>query len=103
MRATTRYLIAITLGLSRAAAAEPLPDAAALARLNARLAPVDLKAELGQLPEAERAALAKMIAAAKVMDTLFLRQVWAGNQTVLLDLINDNSNLGRARLHAFLQ
>jgi hypothetical protein len=44
-----------------------------------------------------------MIEAAKVMDTLFLRQVWAGNETVLLDLINDGSNLGRARLHAFLQ
>jgi hypothetical protein len=102
MRATKRYLIA-TLLMSRAATAEPLPDAAALARLNARLAPVDLKADLGQIPDNERAALAKMIEAAQIMDPLFLRQVWAGNETVLFDLVADNSTLGRARLHAFLQ
>jgi hypothetical protein len=102
MRATTRYLIAVILGLSRAAAAAPLPDAAALARLNARLAPVDLKADLAQLPGGERAALARMIAAAKVMDTLFLRQVWAGNETMLLSLLQDTSELGRARQHYFL-
>jgi hypothetical protein len=103
MRATTRYLIAATVVLSRAAAAEPFPDAATLAKLNARLAPVDLKADLGQVPENEQAALARMITAAKIMDTLFLRQVWAGNETLLLDLVNDGSPLGRARLHAFLQ
>jgi hypothetical protein len=102
MRATTRSLIA-TLALSRAAAAEPLPDAATLAKLNARLAPVDLKADLAQLPDDERAALARMIGAAKIMDSLFLRQVWAGNETILLDLVGDGSTLGRARLHAFLQ
>src|SRR4030095_7418978 len=37
------------------------------------------------------------------MDALFLRQVWAGNQALLLDLSQDRSPLGQARLHAFLQ
>jgi len=36
------------------------------------------------------------------MDTLFLRQVWAGNETMLLDLLQDNSALGRERLHSFM-
>ena len=62
MRATKSYLIA-TLLMSRAAIAEPLPDAAALTRLNARLAPVELKADLGPLPANERAALAKIVEA----------------------------------------
>src|SRR5688572_27746090 len=105
MRATTRLLIATTALLPQLAAraAEPLPDVATLSRLNARLAPIDLTVQVGQLPAAEQAALAKIIEAAKVMDGLFLRQVWAGNETALLGLVADTSNLGRARLHAFLQ
>ncbi|HEY7371312.1 MAG TPA: hypothetical protein VIF57_03975 [Polyangia bacterium] len=86
-----------------AAARAPLPDAAALNKLSARLAPVDLVVDVQALPAGERAALAELIAASKFMDTLALRQVWAGNETVLLDLTRDRSPLGQARLHAFLQ
>jgi hypothetical protein len=68
----------------------------------ARFAPVDLKADISKLPGNERQALKKMVEAAKIFDTLFLRQVWAGNETMLLDLLHDTSPLGRARLHAFL-
>jgi hypothetical protein len=93
-------------GVSLAADAVPPaapPDLATLNQLTARLAPVDLVADLRGLPASERAALAKIVAAAKVMDILFLRQVWAGNETLLLDLLADQSALGKARLHAFLQ
>jgi hypothetical protein len=79
------------------------PDAAALNKLSARLAPVDLVVDVAALPASERAALAELIAAAKIMDTLALRQVWAGNETLLLDLLRDRSPLGQARLHAFMQ
>jgi hypothetical protein len=80
------------------------PDAGALERLSSRLAPVDLAVDLGALPLRERAALAAMIEAARLTDTLFLRQAWAGNETLLLELLaDDGSRLGRARLHAFLQ
>ena len=78
---------------------------AAVQRLEAmarRFASVDLTADVAALPENERRALAKMIEAAKVFDTLFLRQVWEGNETMLLDLLQDSSALGRARLHYFL-
>jgi len=85
------------------APATVVPDAAALARLSARLAPVDLVVDVEALPASERAALAEMIAASKIMDTLALRQVWAGNEPLLLDLTRDRSPLGQARLHAFLQ
>src|SRR5439155_10226896 len=79
------------------------PDLAGLKRISARLAPVDLTADVRGLPAGERAALAKIIAAAKVMDTLFLRQVWAGNEGLLLELAQDGSPLGRARLQTFVQ
>jgi hypothetical protein len=82
--------------------ATPAPDAAQLQRMTARFAPVDLKVDLGKLPDHEKRALARMVQAARLMDALFLRQVWAGNETLLLELVKDTSPLGRERLHAFL-
>ena len=70
--------------------------------MTARFAPVDLAADLTALPANERRALAALVKAAKVFDALFLRQVWAGNETMLLALLGDASDLGRARLPYFL-
>ncbi|MBU8900425.1 hypothetical protein DRW03_06590 [Corallococcus sp. H22C18031201] len=81
---------------------ERFPDAVELQRMTARFAPVDLKVDVKALPPEEKLALAKIVEAARVMDPLFLRQAWAGNETLLLDLVHDDSALGRARLHAFL-
>jgi hypothetical protein len=78
------------------------PDAERLKTMSARFASVDLSADVSRLPANERQALAKLVEAAKVMDTLFLRQVWAGNETTLLTLLQDTSPLGRERLHYFL-
>jgi hypothetical protein len=39
--------------------------------------------------------LAKLVEASKVVDALFLRQVWPGNEAMLLDLVRDQSPLGR--------
>jgi len=73
-----------------------------LRTMTARFAPVDLTADVSALPPSERQALAKLIDAAKVFDALFLRQVWAGNETMLLTLAGDRSELGQARLRYFL-
>ncbi len=73
-----------------------------LERKIARFAPTELTADLSALPESERQALAHIIRAAQVMDALFLEQVWAGNDTMLVSLLRDQSPLGRARLHYFL-
>jgi hypothetical protein len=73
-----------------------------LESMAARFAPVDLSADTSKLPDNERKALAKLVEAAKVFDALFMRQVWNGNESLLLDLMRDGSPLGRARLHSFL-
>ncbi len=78
------------------------PGVDQLKTMTARFAPVDLSADVTKLPANERQALARLVDAAKVMDTLFLRQVWAGNETMLLNLLQDTSELGRARQHYFL-
>ncbi len=79
-----------------------LPNEAALHRMSARFAPTEVSANLAVLPVSEREALTKIVAAARLFDTLFLRQVWAGNEPLLLSLAQDHSTLGRERLHAFV-
>jgi hypothetical protein len=78
------------------------PEVQRLDGMARRFAPVDLTADISALPASEREALAKIVEAARVFDALFLRQVWEGNETMLLDLVQDSSPLGRARLHYFL-
>jgi hypothetical protein len=99
-------LIAVTPALLVSAIQTPppdsIPDAARLAAMTARFAPVEIAADLSGLPTHERQALAKIVEAARLMDGIFLRQVWAGNDAMLLALARDGSALGRARLHYFL-
>src|SRR5687768_18434717 len=107
LAASALCLLATTVAADPPAGSSPpvesIPDAAALKRLSARLAPVDLGADLGALAPGERRALVRIIEAARVMDGLFLRQVWSGNPGLMVALGEDDSALGRARLHAFLQ
>lgn len=77
-------------------------EAQRLEGMAARFAPVDLIADVQALPENERKALGKIVAAARLMDALFLRQAWAGNESLLLTLLQDQTPEGRARLHYFL-
>jgi hypothetical protein len=92
----------VAVGLGARAADSKVPDLPQLKTMAARFAPVELGADVSPLPANERQALVRMIEAAKIFDTLFLRQVWAGNETLLLDLVRDHSDLGWARLHYFL-
>jgi len=77
-------------------------DAAALQKMAARFAPTQVTAGVDALPASERAALAKIVEAARLFDTIYLRQVWSGNEPLLLQLSQDATPLGRARLHLFL-
>src|SRR5215213_6237844 len=80
----------------------PIPDAATIQKMAARFAPTEIGADLSKLSENDRRVLAKLIEASKIVDALFLEQVWNGNQAMLLDLVRDQSPLGRERLHYFL-
>jgi hypothetical protein len=79
-----------------------MPDLVKLEAMTTRFAPVTITADLSQLSIQERRALAKLVQAGYVMDALFLRQVWAGNETMLLNLLKDETPLGKARLRYFL-
>ena len=65
-------------------------------------APVNIAVDINDIPDSERATLVKILEAARVMDGLFLEQVWTGNLSLLLQLQNDRSDAGRAALDFFL-
>ena len=65
-------------------------------------APVNIGADLSGLPDSERRALGHIIDAARVMDGIFLEQVWAGNPAMLISLAADRSAAGQAALDYFL-
>src|SRR5207245_5411345 len=79
-----------------------VPDTQKRQQMTARFAPTEIGVDLSKLSEGDRRVLAKLVEASKIVDALFLRQVWAGNDAMLLDLVRDESPLGRARLHYFL-
>ena len=72
-----------------------------LTRKIARFFPTTLTADTSKLTPKDRQALDKIIAAAKLLDPLFLRQVWSGNEALEKKLQADKSATGRLRLHYF--
>jgi hypothetical protein len=86
------------------------PSTTELRTMTARFAPADIGADVTRLPAGERQALGRLVAAARLMDSLFLRQVWAGNDALLQELSHDVASrpvgpertAAEARLHYFL-
>ena len=87
-----------------------MPTLAELQKLTARYAPADIGADIATLPKNERDALNRLVEAARIMDALFLGQVWAGNNAMLQELAHQAarpvgpraSRTAAARLHYFL-
>ena len=73
-----------------------------LAKKIARFAPTTLTANIAHLSPGDRKALIKIVAAARLLDPLFLRQVWSGNDELYKKLATDKTAIGRQRLHYFL-
>ena len=78
-----------------------LPDHAQLDKMIARFAPTPLKVDTSKLSPGDRAALGKMIQAARLLNDVFLKQLWRGNTALYAELQKDTSPLGKARLHYF--
>ena len=85
--------------------AMPLPSTSEIRTMTSRFAPVEIGADTAALAGPERRALGRLIDAARIMDALFLRQVWAGNDAMLQRLSRESlsgSPDAAARLHYFL-
>ena len=73
-----------------------------LRRMSARFAPVELRVDVSKLTAGDKLALSKSIAAARVLNKIFLKQKWAGNEALEKKLRADKSPLGQARMDYFL-
>jgi hypothetical protein len=98
----TSWLLCLAAAATLAAQGDALPNTVKLQSMTARFAPTEITADLSKLSPTDRQVLAKLVEASKILDELFLRQVWAGNDSMLLDLSQDQTPEGRARLHYFL-
>ncbi|HEX7721204.1 MAG TPA: hypothetical protein VF397_03545 [Pyrinomonadaceae bacterium] len=95
---TFTVVTAVSPAQTKAPAAAPQGSLAAKIR---RFAPTVMTANTARLSPNDRKALQKIIAAAKLYDHLYLRQIWSGNEALLKKLQADNTPLGRLRLHYF--
>ncbi|MEP6568759.1 MAG: hypothetical protein ABJC10_03215 [Acidobacteriota bacterium] len=107
MRTFISLLLLSTLLLTNISAVQRLGTKKAagdpeLARKIARFAPTTLTASTAKLSPGDRKALSKIIEAAKLLDPLFLRQVWSDNDSLYKQLEADQTAVGRQRLHYFL-
>jgi hypothetical protein len=82
-------------------APKPFPDAAQLNQMAARFTPTPLSVDTSRLSPGDRKALAKLIAAGRIIDSIFMQQHWSGDLGLYARLQKDLTPLGRARLHYF--
>src|SRR5262249_49112975 len=95
-------ILSASVGAIGRAQGVAVPDPQKLQQMTARFAPTEIGADLSKLSDADRRVLAKLVEASQIVDALFLRQVWSGNDGLLMQLAGDESPAGRARLHYFL-
>jgi len=99
LSAAFSLLLVLTPGCERSD--EPDQHVDRLSPMIARFAPTVITGDTTRLSGGDRAALRKLLAAARIMDSLYLRQVWAGNVALKRELENDTSTAGRLRLRYF--
>ena len=70
--------------------------------MGARFAPVTLKYDSSRLSAGDKQALPKLLDAARVMNTIFMDQIWSGNKALYEKLQRDTTPLGKERLRYFV-
>lgn len=77
------------------------PNLAQLQKMTARFAPTQMRVDTSRLSAGDRQALVKLIEAARLINEIFLQQLWSGNPALYAKLQKDLTPLGKARLHYF--
>ena len=83
-------------------AALAIPNLDQLKQMSARFAPVNLKHDESNLSAGDRKALPKLVEAARVLNHLFMDQLWSGNRALYDKLQKDTTPLGKERLALLL-
>jgi len=89
------------LSLTQIPVSKSSPDAAELNKMAARFAPTQLHVDISTLSSGDKQALRKLVQAAEIVNTLFMKQFWSGDLELYHKLQQDKTPLGKARLHYF--
>ncbi|MBA3913420.1 MAG: hypothetical protein H0X25_06105 [Acidobacteriales bacterium] len=66
-----------------------------------RFAPTPLEVDVSKLSAGDRSALVSLVQAARLLDEIFMQQLWSGDTALFHKLQQDNTPLGRTRLRYF--
>jgi hypothetical protein len=83
------------------AAAAVIPNLDQLKNMSVRFAPVNLKHDESKLSAGDRKALPKLVEAARVLDYLFMDQLWSDNRALYEKIQKDTTPLGKERSHYY--
>src|ERR1700674_273752 len=105
MKLTAYFIGVLLLGVTsipvKAQKKEAQPDLAQLEKMTSRFAPTPLRVDPSRLSAGDRQALVKLIEAARILNDIFMKQMWDGNPALYARLQKDTTPLGKARLHYF--
>ncbi|MBM2840408.1 MAG: MutT/nudix family protein [Bacteroidetes bacterium] len=90
-------VLSVMMTISSTADEKPM----SLAEKIKRFARTEIRGDVSKLSAGDRKALAKLVEAAKLMDRIYIRQVWSGNEALRKKLEADKSPVGKERLHYF--
>ncbi|MFB3813172.1 MAG: hypothetical protein ACE14L_03600 [Terriglobales bacterium] len=77
------------------------PNVQQLEAMAARFAPTPLRVDTSALSPGDRQALPRLIEAARILNDIYMQQLWSGNLALHQRLQKDATPPGRARLHYF--
>lgn len=96
-------LLLISVPILAASTAKPsqVPDQSQLQRMAARFAPTKIEVDVSKLSAGNRKALPKLLEAARILNNIYMQQLWSGDRALYAKLQKERTPLGRARLHYF--
>jgi hypothetical protein len=103
MRLTAIFIFALICGVTSIPlrAQTELPDLKQLENMASQFAPTPLRVDTSRLSSGDQQALVKLIEAARILNDVFMQQMWDGNLALYARLQKDTTPLGKARLNYF--
>ena len=101
-RLSLAFLLAITTCIAQKTdTTNSVPNLAELKKMSARFAPTPLLVNTSGLSAGDKKALVKLVQAVRIVNRIFMNQLWSGDAALYQKLQQDRSLLGRERLHYF--
>ena len=102
----TACFILILLGVTslsvRAQKSAAVPDLAQLEKMASRFAPTPLRVDTSRLSPGDRQALVKLIEAARILNDVFMQQMWEGNRRAVWPVTEGYNAAGQGAPALFL-